>query len=183
MNEIRIKCYIRGTRPLLMNAFVEEAGRGPSKKGKHYDDREEAEKRLYLDEAGKICQPATHLEACMVKSAADFKFTGRKTYKEVVKSGVFVEPLMIEHGNPNWLVDRQGVVIQRARIIRCRPRFDQWELAFEIILRDERLQPMIIKEILESGGKYVGIGDYRPRYGLFEVLIFDLVKAIGDEAA
>jgi hypothetical protein len=173
MNEIRINCHIKGTRPLLMNAFVDESAKGPARKGQVYDDHEEAVKRLHLDPSGTTCQPARHLEACMVKSSADFKFTGKKSYKDVIKSGVFVEPLMIPHIKPEWLVDKQGVVVQRARIVRCRPRFDDWELKFEMVLRDERLEPLNVRNILEAAGKYVGIGDYRPRYGLFELISFD----------
>ncbi len=176
MKEIKIDCIIRGTRPLLMNAFSTEAESGPSRKGRVYDDMDEAKKRLYLSGDGDICQPATHIEACMVKSAADFKFTGRKTYKDVIKSGVFVDPLFIPHAKTEWVVDRQSVVVQRSRILRCRPRFDEWELAFRIILRDERLQPLVVKDILVCAGRFAGIGDHRPRYGLFEVLSFELIE-------
>lgn len=109
----------------------------------------------------------------MVKSASDFKFAGKKTYKEVFKSGIFVDPLLIRHMKTDWHVDKQSVVVQRARILRCRPHFDEWELKFQITLRDDRIQPAIVREILESAGKYVGIGDYRPRYGLFEIVKFE----------
>lgn len=178
MSETRITCHIRGTRPLLMNAFNSDSDEGASKKGRIYDDLEEAQKRLYLDSTGQVCQPAIHLEACMTKSATDFKFTGRKTYKDVIKSGVFVNPLMIPHKKADWAVDRQNAVVNRARIVRCRPRLDDWELEFVIILRDDRVQHLVVKQIIEDAGKYVGIGDYRPRYGLFEVLKFEAQEAI-----
>jgi hypothetical protein len=182
-NEITIRCHIRGTRPLLMNAFVSESGNGPSKRGKVYDDNDEAQKRLYLGPDGSICTPATHIEACMVKSASDFKFSGKKTYKDIIKSGVFVEPLMIPHLKTDWKVDRQGVVVQKARIMRCRPRFDEWELKFEMVLRDERLEALNVRNILESAGKYVGIGDYRPRYGLFQIAEFEVIDRAEEKAA
>lgn len=174
IKEIVINCHIRGLRPLLMNAFGSEEEKSAAKKGKVYDDKEEAEKRLYLDKDGNICQPATHLEACMVKSAADFKFAGKKTYKDIFKSGIFVDPLMIPHLKSDWDIDKQSVVVQRSRILRCRPRFDDWELKFRILVRDDRIEPLVVKQILENGGKYVGIGDFRPRYGLFEVVEFEV---------
>jgi hypothetical protein len=80
-------------------------------------------------------------------------------------------------------VDKQGVVVQKARIMRCRPRFDEWELRFEMILRDERLEPLNIRNILESAGKYVGIGDYRPRYGLFQIVEFEVIDQARRKAA
>ncbi len=182
-NEITISCHIRGTRPLLMNAFVSDSGNGLTKKGRIYDDNDEAQKRLYLGPDGSICTPATHIEACMVKSASDFKFSGKKTYKDIIKSGVFVEPLMIPHLKTDWKVDRQGVVVQKARIMRCRPRFDEWELKFEMVLRDERLEALNVRNILESAGKYVGIGDYRPRYGLFQIAEFEVIDRAEEKAA
>jgi hypothetical protein len=173
MDEIRISCRIKGSRPLLMNAFTGSGDDGPAKKGRIYNDEDEARKRLYLDPEGRVCQPATHLEASMVKSAGDFKFVGRKTYRDIFKSGIFVEPDLIPHVKAGWSIDKQSVVVQKARILRCRPRFDDWEPLFRVIVRDDQVEPLIVKDILENAGKYVGIGDYRPRFGLFTVESFE----------
>lgn len=173
MEEVRIKCHIRGTRPLLMNAFVDESGNGHTKRGKVYKDDEEALKRLYRDAGGNICQPATHLEGCMVKSAADFKFEGRKSCKDVFLGGIFVEPLMIPHLDLNWVIDKQLVKVKKAGIMRCRPRFDAWELKFDVVVKEPRIEPALVQKVLESGGRFIGIGDYRPRYGLFEIVGFE----------
>ena len=94
MNEIQIRCHVKGTRPLLMNSFFND-GHSPSKIRRAYDDQEEAMKRLYVGPEGQVCHPSNHLEACLVKSAAEFKFSGRKTYKDIFKSGVFVRPNLI----------------------------------------------------------------------------------------
>lgn len=187
MKEVLIDCHIKGIRPLLMNGLgdLEERGigRGANKKGKIYLDSEEAERRLYKDDVGIICQPASHIESCLVYSGADFKISGSKTYKEPLKAGIFVEPRMLRHQYPSWVIDKRSVVVKRARVIRCRPRFDQWELAFLIYIRDNRIDPLILEEILVSAGQYVGIGDYRPRFGLFEVLSFQIVDTNKEECA
>jgi len=73
-----------------------------------------------------------------------------------------------------WKVDIQSVVVQRNRIPRARPRFDNWELEFEIINKDPTIiNKDVLKQILIDAGKYYGIGDYRPDYGLFEVVKFE----------
>jgi hypothetical protein len=61
--------------------------------------------------------------------------------------------------------------------LRCRPRFDDWELDFTILVHDERIDPLKVEQVLENAGKYHGIGDYRPRYGLFEITSFDIVQS------
>lgn len=177
MTDTRIGITVKGSRPLLQNRFSggdEEEQSGSKKTKKVYDDNEECLKRLYLDKE-VVCQPALHFEATMIKSAVDFKFEGRKTYKEPFKAGVFVDPLFIPHKFPEWVVDKQAVRIGMARILRCRPRFDEWELDFSILIRDDRIEPLIVKEVLESAGKYYGVGDQRPRYGQFDVVKFEVL--------
>ncbi len=170
-----IEVTIKGIHPLLQNAFgAADDTKVATRTKVEYNDVEEAESRLIKNSDGLICQPARQIEATMVKAAADFKMQGRKTYKEPFKAGVFVIPLMIPHKNYEWTIDKQPVVIQRARIMRCRPMFENWELSFTIQIRDERISPPIVREVLETAGKFNGIGDYRPRYGLFDVTKFEV---------
>lgn len=172
---ILIDVGIRGARPLLMNdSFDEEST--PAKKGKVYDDIEECEKRLIKDKDGKICQKAIHFEAAMVKSATEFKFSGHKTYKELFKAAVFVEPLLIPHKITKWEIDKQKVRIGSAGVMRARPRFDKWELEFQIKCTDDRIEFLVLKQVLENAGLYIGVGDYRPRYGLFDITKFELIN-------
>ncbi len=177
MKQTVIDVKIKGIRPLLQNDSFEEEEGETRKKGRVYDDMEESEKRLIKNKDGLICQKANHLEGCLIKSAVDFKFQGKKTYKELFKAGIFVEPLLIPHLITDWEIDKQPVRIGPAKVMRCRPRFDDWELEFQIRCTDDRIEPLTIRQILENAGSYVGIGDYRPRYGLFEVVKFGVVDA------
>ncbi|GAI19389.1 unnamed protein product, partial [marine sediment metagenome] len=63
-------------------------------------------------------------------------------------------------------------VIQRARIMRARPRFDKWELDFTIDFDDEIIGKDKVNEILTYAGQRIGIGDYRPLFGRFIVTKF-----------
>jgi hypothetical protein len=114
----------------------------------------------------------------MIKSASNNRIAGRgkKTFKDAFKGGVFVEPRLIPHKISKWEIDLQNVVVQRSRVIRARPRFDEWELDFQILNIDERITPNIIKDILVDAGRFCGIGDFRPRYGRFEVVKFEPIK-------
>lgn len=177
MEETIIDVTIKGTRPLLQNKFQDDSDKDrTSKKGKIYDDKSEAEKRLEKNEKNIICQPAAHLEASMVKAAVGFKFSGRKSYKELFQSSVFVEPILIPHKTPKYKIDKRAVTVNRSKIWRVRPRFDNWTLSFQIIVRHDRIFSHLVNDVLQAAGKFYGIGDYRPKFGLFKVAKFKVRK-------
>jgi len=171
-----IDVTVKGIRALLQNdCFNNGTTTTKAKKGQVYDPQKEAEKRLILDDDKRLCQKATHFEASMVKSAAEFKFQGKKTYKDVVKAGVEITPLLIPHKYLEWKIRSDPVVINRARVIAWRPEIPEgWELDFNLHIRDDRLEPLVAKQILENAGLYYGIGDWRPKFGLFEVIFWEV---------
>lgn len=170
-----IDVEITGIAPLLQNRFpIEEQGQNKSKATKKvYNPEEEAKKCLYLRD-GKVYQPAEHIYQSMVRAATDFKFSGKKTFKDVITSGVIVEPEEIPLiSDKPYEIDTRPVVIQRARVLKWRPKFNQWKLRFKLtILDDTNISPVNVKEILEKAGATKGIGDYRPRFGRFMVTEF-----------
>lgn len=172
----RINVEITGVAPLLQHRFAtEEHGENVSRgKKKVYNPKEEAEKCLYKNPDGMIYQPAEHIFQSMIRAAVDFKFEKKKSYKDVITSGVLIQPdevPLIHDGD--YEIDARGAVVQRARIVRWRPRFNKWKLSFTIdILDDDNISIPILKEILERAGSTKGIGDYRPRFGRFMVTQF-----------
>lgn len=169
-----INVEITGIAPLLQHRFAEEEhGANKSrKKTKVYDPKIEAEKALYRDVEGKIYEPSEHLYQAMVRASVDFKFEGKKSFKDVISSGILVQPDQIPLGSDGYEIDTRAAVIQRSRIIRWRPRFNKWKLNFQInILDDENIPVHVVKEILDRAGER-GIGDYRPRFGRFMVTAF-----------
>jgi hypothetical protein len=177
--EERIEVTIRGIAPLLMHRFEGNQGEStPKKSGTQYNNQEDAKRALYTNKDGDIVQPGLNIESAMIQAAVNYKIPGqgKKTYKDAFRGGIFVEPRLIPHKIPKWEIDLQSVVVQRSRIMRARPRFDDWELEFQILNIDERITPAIIKSVLADAGKFIGMGDYRPRYGRFEVVRFEPIK-------
>ncbi len=181
---MKFKATIRGLCPLLMHRFSEDSLTTPTKKTgdkKLTDDekRTVAKEYLYL-EKGKLSQPAIHIESTMQKASTQFKMAGngKKTYKELVKGGVFVFPDMIPHKYQKWEVDSRAVVNPSTggRKMCYRPCLDKWELEFELQVNDDRADAEVIKQMLEHAGAYIGIGSYRPRFGRFEVVSFKEAK-------
>jgi len=73
-------------------------------------------------------------------------------------------------------VDSRMVKLQKsASLIRTRPRFDKWELEFEIKTIDEILSMKEVADFLATAGTFKGIGDYRPKFGRFIVKEFEVV--------
>lgn len=176
----KIKVTIKGICPLLQHRFStpEEDPKWIEQTGLR-DFSKEILLALYVDDKGNPYQPADHILGAMTKAAVDFKIPGKgkKTYKELILSALFIQPEAIPHKIKEWVIDRRRVIIQRASIIRERPRFDEWELSFEIDITDEQLPVDAVRKILEHAGNRKGLGDFRPRFGRFMVSEFKELKA------
>jgi hypothetical protein len=176
-----VKVNIRGVRPLLMHSA---AGADPlsewakarkavsGKKNKTDSDHLELARidwysSFYCDEAKKPVILGTMLEACCVAGAK------RSKQGQIAKASILINdnPTLV-HDHPAgkkataddfWELpkyrDVRGVMISRSRIMRYRPIF--------AVLSD--LDVSTFKSILETSGRFIGIGDYRPKFGLFEV--------------
>ena len=114
--------------------------------------------------------------------ASDFKSSGKKTYKAYILAGLQISPFQIPlldattSQGAEYQVDIQPVVINKARVLGFRPRFDNWAVEFGLEILDPILTPNVVKDILETAGRFQGIGDYRPLYGLFSVEEFERVS-------
>ena len=170
----KVKVEIKGISPLLQHRYADEGKEEKSKKRTgtpNYED--EAEIAAYKLPSGELYQPASHIEGAIVKASTNFRIAGKRTksYKDLVKSAVFVAPDAIIHQNQKYEIDKRAVIVPstRGRVIRHRPRIDDWALKFQIEITDDQLDESVLHEILEYAGRNVGIGDYRPRYGRFEI--------------
>jgi hypothetical protein len=67
--------------------------------------------------------------------------------------------------------DRRSVGVQRNKVMRVRPRFQQWELDFAVELDTSILDPAQCESIIRKAGRYKGIGDYRDLFGRFDVRV------------
>lgn len=171
-----------GIKPLLMHAVPASLGVKGRKK-EIPSPQDEAEAGLHKDKEGHIIMPALNLLGCLRKAAGDFKLSGRKTYRDYMFSGLEVRPDEIPlldglDGSraTTWEVDIRPAVIQRARILRARPRFDSWSLQFQIAITDPMIRASVLGDILKAAGQYVGLCDYRPLFGRFKVEQFEVVK-------
>lgn len=190
-----VSTTIKGIAPLMQHRFpmpdLGNLSKGGNKSTGAKDYTQEWRDYLYAEANGQIYQPSSHIEGALIKAAVGFKVTGKrgKTYKDLFSANVFIDPLYIPHEGffvPDELdtdadkplyLDMRPVVVQRARVTRIRPAFSPgWKLSFEIQVADDEIQPGLLQDVLSLAGKTVGIGDYRPRFGRFNVVGYEVHK-------
>lgn len=194
----QINASILGTSALLQHAFGQTAldtlQESAKKQTGTPDYSLEWMQTMYVNRSGFLYQPASHIEGAMQKAAAGFKMKGKggKTWKDAVKAYAYVQPdevLHLRDGQPvrapgaellndptEYLsVSVMRVKVQRAAVARSRLLIAPgWALAFSIEVHDEQLRPDVLEAVLQEAGRAVGIGDYRPRYGRFELVSFNV---------
>lgn len=70
--------------------------------------------------------------------------------------------------------DTRIMVVNRQRIPRTRPRFDQWNITFNLMYNEEKIDLDTIVNAMEYAGSYVGLCDSRPKYGKFVATVEEL---------
>lgn len=180
---------IRGTTPMLMhserlaNPFdpLTKAIKAISGKRKKTEDdllemaRLEWLGGLYHDEDAGIHLPGYNLFAALIGGGKIHKLgTAIKRAALVVDDKVPVvfdgsktpEKLFLDKS----FVDMRSVKVGTAKITRCRPIFKKWECTFSLAYDENSIQRSELDQSLTSAGMMVGVGDYRPRFGRFEVV-------------
>ncbi len=133
---------------------------------RQYDDKVEAEKVAYRMKSKELYIPSRCVKACFVNGASWSKF-GRKSAKPIVAGCTRIEPYEIGLGTKNYVIDKRPVVIQKARIMRARPRLDNWKINFNIVYNANIIKDTtVLNEIFEESGQRIGLLDNRPqKYG------------------
>ena len=182
-----MKVKLTGISPLILhnnqmvdplNPYAKEHDKIKNKRNKTEADHEMLGKieffaSFYLLD-GKIVIPQKVLRATFINGAKKDK------RGPLAKSGVFfpkpseliyngpktVEELW-EAGEP-W-VFRHPARVQQGTVIRTRPKFDEWKLIVEFEYDPEIIDENAVLVAWEKAGRFVGMCDWRPQFGRFEV--------------
>jgi len=171
---------IEGISPLLMNrpSQLDIGEKSKTSKRETQTPREIAEAKLYVDLEGQVYCPATWFQGCIVEAGKQKKMMGKgsakATYSKVCGSSVEVNPFEIVL-KEKWDVFSILAVnpTTRGKNVLHRPKFDKWNLDFEVTFDEETIEIPVMKEIFDIAGRVVGVGDWRPakkgRFGKFQV--------------
>lgn len=184
-----IKLEIKGIAPLLMhngqladpiNPHTKALKAVTGKRKKSDDDHMEIARlefmgSLYVDEKERPVITSDMIESMVFEGAKKskrgkdarsqtvcidhcnaliFDFPGKVSADALWKSGKFY--------------DTRGVRVTTSRCMRTRPRFNSWSCKFTLGINGLNAAEVI--EWVSTAGELIGIGDFRPKFGRFEVV-------------
>lgn len=100
-----------------------------------------------------------------------------KSAMDLYKAGVVSLTHLASLGSDRWdYEDRRRVVVQRSGVNRTRPAMKAgWAATFELmVMLPEYISAADLNEVIAQAGRLIGLGDFRPTYGRFQVVRFDL---------
>lgn len=170
-----------GTAPLLFHRWsvdgVEaKAGAAKGSKAKKTDD---LESYVYRDSRDLLCIPAEYFRMAIIM-AAKFRQdprSPRKSAMDLFKAGIAGLDEFCSLGAKDWdYVDKRRVMIQRNGITRSRPAMNQgWKVDVLLqVLLPEYISPDLLNDVVQAAGRLIGVGDFRPTFGRFQVVGFDV---------
>lgn len=183
---------IEGAATLLFHRWSNEAvaEKAAAAKGSKAKKEDNVESYVYRTPTGVIAIPGRYLVGSMTdprNGAAKYRQDPRSTRKsalDLFRAGVValteLAPVTSAGGKrpaTDWdYLDAQRVMVQRNGVTRVRPAFlPGWRAEFDLqVLTPEYIPPSDLLAVLSMAGRLVGIGDYRPTYGRFQVVKFDI---------
>ena len=102
----------------------------------------------------------------------------RKSAMDLFKAGIVALTPLASLGSEKWDYEHKcRVTVQRNGITRTRPAFKVgWQAQFELLCNTpEYIAPHVLHEVITNAGRLIGLADFRPTYGRFLVLHFEVV--------
>jgi hypothetical protein len=173
----------QGAADLLFHRWNCESVEAKSKAAKNSKAKKEDDIESYVwrNEKNELCIPGEYFRQSIIH-AAKFKQdprSPRKSAMDLFKAGVVSLTQLASLGSDEWdYLDTRRVTVQRAGVNRTRPAMRiGWtaELEFQI-LTPEYIDPVLFQDVLNTAGRLVGVGDFRPTYGRFNVTHFEVLK-------
>lgn len=168
---------IKGLSPLLMHSFPLVPVEAIEKKS----PEEQARIAAYWTPDKKLYCPGVNIQRAMVNGATFSKGKGRGSLQKPVAACVIVSPEYVIMEPQQYAIDARPVVIAatKGRIVRYRPRFDNWEIGFYVEWDDTLLTEAQVRRVVDDTGSRVGLLDFRPEkkgpFGRFVVNNWELM--------
>lgn len=176
-----VKITIKGTCPMLFHRWNCEAveEKAKAKRNSEIKKTDNIESYVYRDSKGYICLPGTYLKGAMMIAAKRWNDPGsaRKTAHDLFKGSVIPLTELASLGIKEWdYVDQRRVTIIRSGITRKRPAINEdWEAEIDFLIQTpDLIPPAFLQEVCAAAGLLVGVGDYRPTYGRFRIIGFEV---------
>lgn len=172
---------IRGSSAMLFHRWNAEAvdEKAKAAKGSKAKKTDDLETYVYRDDDNNLCLPGEYLRMSMIE-AAKYKQdprSPRKSLKDLAKAAIISLTDLASLGTQQWdYEDKRRVMIQRNGINRTRPAMKAgWEAEFELMVNlPEYINSTLLNELVTEAGRLVGVGDFRPTFGRFQIVRFEI---------
>jgi len=184
-----VNVTIEGTADILLHAWNCEAveAKAFAKKGSAEKKSDNVESYVRRDDDGVICMPSEYLRMSIVHAAKFIQDprSPRKSAMDLYKAGIVAMKHLCPFTNvageiPKvWDYEhRCRVQVQRNGITRCRPAFREgWRVDVPLMVTlPEYIHQSDLNKIISAAGRLIGVGDFRPTYGRFNVVSFEVQK-------
>lgn len=187
-----VRVTVEGVCPILFKRWsvedVEAKANAP--KGSDIKKTDNIDAALWRNDAGLICLPGEYLRMSIIGAARYMQDprSPRKSAMDLMKAAVVsltdVAPIIrikdgkeITYKEPEY-IDRRRVVVQRAGVTRQRPAFSTgWKATIELMCNlPEYVDPKTLNSLISNAGRLVGVGDFRPSFGRFNITEFKLLN-------
>lgn len=176
---------IKGVADLLFHRWNVEAvaEKAVAAKGSKAKKTDNVESYVYRDEGGIICMPGEYLRGAII-GASKFRQdprSPRKSAMDLFKAAVVplsqLAPVIVA-GKPadEWQYEHAcRAQVQRNGVTRVRPAFKVgWECEIELLVNlPQYVSPELLNEVIVDAGRLIGLADFRPTYGRFQVTKFE----------
>jgi hypothetical protein len=178
----QVQVTLQGTSDMLFHRWNVEGVEAKSlaAKGSKAKKTDDIESYVYRNEKGFICIPSEYLRMAVI-GAAKYKQdprSPRKSAMDLFKAAIVCLNPLVSLGVKEWdYEDKRRVVIQRSGITRVRPAMKVgWKATFDLmVLLPEYITANDLNESVQFAGRLIGLGDFRPTYGRFNVVEFKVV--------
>lgn len=174
-----VEVTVEGTAPLLFHRWSDDAveAKGNAPKGSKAKKTDDIQSYVYRNEAKEICLPGEYLRQSLVEAAKyqQDPRSPRKSAMDLYKAGVVALTELASLGSKDWdFLDRRRVRVQRNAITRTRPAFlTGWRATVQFqVLLPEYINPQLLHYTIVQAGRLVGVADFRPTYGRYQVVSF-----------
>jgi hypothetical protein len=176
-----VNVSVEGAAAFLFHRWSVDGVEAKSKaaKGSKAKKEDDLESYVYRDREGLLCIPTEYFRMSII-NAAKYKQdprSPRKSAMDLFKAGLVGLSDLCCLGIREWeYIDRRRVMVQRNGITRCRPAlYPGWKASMQFqVLTPEYIAPQMLNETIASAGRLVGVGDFRPTFGRFNIVRFFL---------
>lgn len=178
----RVAIELEGVCPILFHRWNNEsvAAKARAKKGSQEKKTDDIESFIWRDEKGFVCIPGEYVRQSIIHASKyeQDPRSPRKSLMDLMKAALvsLTELASLGVKDPDFL-DKRRVVIRHDGITRTRPAMKAgWKAKFVLMINlPEYIQHQRLNHILQQAGRIVGLADFRPSFGRFQVIKFELL--------